>query len=114
MVPHGMSVIVNAPSVFRFTSPACPDRHLDGARLLGAQAPDAAPEAAGEALAQRLIGLMRAAGIPNGVGGVGYGKGDLPALARGAFAQQRLIKNAPRSVDEAGLEELFAGALTYW
>jgi alcohol dehydrogenase class IV len=114
MVPHGMSVIVNAPSVFRFTSPACPDRHLHGARLLGAQAPDAAPEDAGEALAQHLIRLMRSAGIPNGIGGVGYGKGDLPALAQGAFAQQRLIKNAPRPVDERGLADLFAGALTYW
>src|SRR5499427_5875779 len=87
MVPHGMSVIVNAPSVFRFTAEACPDRHLHGAECLGADARGAAPEDAGEILAKRLIALMRATGIPNGVSGVGYGERDVTALAEGAFAQ---------------------------
>ncbi|MGB5082290.1 MAG: hydroxyacid-oxoacid transhydrogenase [Burkholderiales bacterium] len=114
MVPHGMSVIVNAPSVFRFTAEACPGRHLQGAEWLGADARDASEKDAGEVLAKRLVELMRATGIPNGVAGVGYGEGDVEALSEGAFAQQRLLTNAPRDVVKGDLERLFRGAMRYW
>jgi len=30
-VPHGISVIVNAPSIFQYTAEATPERHLEGA-----------------------------------------------------------------------------------
>ncbi|NCS61253.1 MAG: iron-containing alcohol dehydrogenase, partial [Rhodoferax sp.] len=106
MVPHGMSVIVNAPSVFRFTACACPERHLHGAACLGAETRDARPEDAGDIVARKLIELMQATGIPNGVGGVGYGAADVPGLTQGAWAQQRLLTNAPRPVSEADLSQL--------
>jgi len=114
MVPHGMSVIVNAPSVFRFTAEACPERHLQGAEWLGADVRDAAPADAGEVLAKHLIKLMQTTGIPNGISGVGYGDGDIDALAEGAFAQQRLLTNAPREVGKDDLGGLFRGAMRYW
>lgn len=112
--PHGMSVIVNAPAAFRFTGSACPERHLEGARLLGAEITDVAPEESGELVALHLESLMRATDMPNGVGGVGYNSGDIPDLVEGAFAQQRLLKNAPRAVDQAALAELYANAMHYW
>jgi hydroxyacid-oxoacid transhydrogenase len=114
MVPHGMSVIVNAPSVFRFTAEACPERHLDGAAWLGADTRGAGPKDAGEVLAKHLIDLMRSTGIPNGISGVGYGERDVDALSEGAFAQQRLLTNAPREVGRGDLEHLFRGAMRYW
>jgi len=114
MVPHGMSVIVNAPAVFRFTAEACPDRHLRGAEWLGADTRGAAEKDAGEVLAKHLIRLMRETAIPNGVSGVGYGEGDVAALSEGAFAQQRLLTNAPRDIGRGDLERLFRGAMRYW
>jgi len=60
MVPHGMSVMLNAPSVYRFTASACPDRHLEGAQCLGADTRGATNADAGEVLAKHLIGMMQA------------------------------------------------------
>lgn len=114
IVPHGMSVIVNAPSVFRFTACACPQRHLQGASWLGADTRGATDEDAGEVLAAQLIRMMRATGIPNGIAGVGYGEADVPGLSEGANAQQRLLTNAPRPVSKEDLHALFKGAMQYW
>ena len=114
IVPHGMSVIVSAPAVFRFMAEASPERHIDGARALGANGARVAPDEAGDYLAARVIALMRATAMPNGLGGVGYASADLDALTEGAFAQQRLLQNAPRPVDRAHLRGLFADALAYW
>ena len=114
MVPHGMSVIVNAPAVFRFTACACPERHIHGAACLGADVRDAVPEDAGEITAKQLIKMMRATGIPNGVGGVGYDESDVAALTKGAWAQQRLMTNAPRDISEGDVSALYRSAMRYW
>jgi alcohol dehydrogenase class IV len=114
IVPHGMSVIVNAPSVFRFTASACPERHLHGAACLGAETKGATAEDAAEVVAAQLIKMMKATGIPNGVGGVGYGDADVAALTKGAWAQQRLMTNAPRDISESDLGGLYRGAMRYW
>lgn len=114
MVPHGMSVILNAPAVFRYTAEVSPERHLEAAQWLGGDARGATPKDAGEVLAGTLIHLMRAVRMPNGLGGVGYTEDDVPALTEGAFPQQRLLQNAPREMSRPVLSELFRGALRYW
>lgn len=114
IIPHGMSVIVNAPSVFRSTACACPDRHLEGAKCLGADVRGAGEADAGEVLGARIVALMKASGIPNGVGGVGYGAGDIDALIAGTLPQQRLLQNAPMDVGEGQLRGMFEGAFRYW
>jgi hydroxyacid-oxoacid transhydrogenase len=112
LIPHGMSVILNAPAVFRWTASAAPDRHLDAAALLGADIRDAAPEDAGTVLAGRLVALMRRTGVPVGLETVGYTAADAPALAEATLPQERVTKLAPRIADRATLEDLFRDAMT--
>ena len=114
LVPHGMAVILNAPSSFRYTAEASPELHLEGARLLGADTQGAGANEAGEVLANELIRIMRAVGIPNGLGGVGYRDDDVVALTEGAHPQQRLLQNAPREMSKPVLADLFRRAMRYW
>lgn len=114
MVPHGISVVVNAPAAFRFTAAACPERHLAAAQALGADVAGVRPNDAGEALAARLVAMMRETGIANGIGEIGYAKADIPALVKGAFAQKRLLAQSPCDVDEGDLAALYGDALRYW
>jgi len=114
MVPHGMAVILNAPSVYRWTASACPDRHLDGAQFLGADVRGATPADAGEIVAKRIIEMMKATMFPHGLEAVGYGASDAAALAEGAYLQQRLLANSPRPVTKDDLAALFRGAMRYW
>jgi hydroxyacid-oxoacid transhydrogenase len=114
LVPHGMAVILNAPSSFRYTAQVSPERHLEGARLLGAETRGAGARDAGEVLASELIRIMRAVGMPNGLGGVGYTDDDVAALTEGAHPQQRLLQNAPREMSKPVLADLFRQAMRYW
>ncbi len=114
LVPHGMSVALNAPAVFRFTAPANPERHLDAARLMGADVAGASPEDAGDLLADAIVGLLREIGMPNGLGAVGYGPDDVDALAAGTLPQHRVTKLSPRPADEGDLRRLFLDSMTLW
>ncbi len=114
IIPHGMSVILNAPSVFRWTAAANPERHLLAARLMGADVDDAAPEEAGEVLAGAIIALMRRTGMPSGLAAVGFGPDDVPALVEGTLPQHRVTKLSPRPADADDLRALFLGAMRYW
>lgn len=114
IIPHGMSVILNAPSVFRWTAETNPERHLLAARLMGADVSDATPEEAGEVLAGAIIALMRRTGMPSGLAEVGFGPDDVPALVEGTLPQHRVTKLAPRPADADDLRALFLGAMRYW
>ncbi|MDJ0776941.1 MAG: hydroxyacid-oxoacid transhydrogenase [Gammaproteobacteria bacterium] len=112
-VPHGISVIVSAPSIFRYTAEAAPERHFEAAALLDCDLRDAGAPDSGELLAERIIGLMRSTGAPNGLAGVGFGREDIPALAQSSARQARAIKNAPRDTNLVDIENIYAAALSY-
>ena len=114
LVPHGVAVIVNSPAALRFTSRATPSRHGEALRALGVEPGSLAPDAIGEALAARLIGLMRANDMPNGLSGLGYDERDVDTLAVGALREARLVDNAPVTVGLEDVKTLFRDALRYW
>jgi alcohol dehydrogenase class IV len=117
LVPHGMAVVLNNPSVWRYTAACCPERHVHGAACLGADTREIKPGAAveaGEALAGRVIELMRAVGVPNGLSDLGFRPNDADALAAGAEPQWRVIRNAPKDVSKDDLKSLFGAAMRYW
>ena len=114
LVPHGMAVVLNNPSVWRHTAFAHPERHLRCARALGGSTNGATHADAGEVLAGRVVELMRAAGMPNGLTALGFDEAHLDALATGAEPQYRVIKNAPIDVGRDEIRSLFRAALRYW
>ena len=112
MVPHGMAVSLTAPEAFRFTFDASPERHLRAARLLAPEAPMADDPA--DHLPAVLADLMHDIGIPDGIGAVGYGEGDVPDLVDGAMKQQRLLTIAPKDVTEDDLAGILTRSLSRW
>ena len=116
LVPHGVSVVVAAPAVVRFTAAADPGRHLACASALGAPIRDVAPTAAesGAYLSTCLVRLMQDCALPNGLSALGYARADITALVSGSAIQQRLLDNAPCLVEREHLEQLFSSAMTCW
>lgn len=114
LVPHGISVILNAPAVFRFTASACPDRHLQAAAFLGADVTKASSTDAGKILADRITHFMERLGLPNGLRAVGYTREDIPALVKATLPQHRVTKLSPRPAGEEDLAKLFEEAMVAW
>ena len=116
IIPHGLSVVLNAPAVFAFTGRACPERHLEVAEIMGADISGVTrpEEEAGPLLSERIVALMKELDLPNGLAAVGYRKSDIPALVAGTLPQHRVTKLSPRPVGEAELTELFRNSMILW
>ena len=94
LVPHGMSVILNAPAVFRFTaSRESASAICEAAEALGANVTGAKAEDAGQVLADRITWFMQRLKVPNGL------KADRLLIVRYSGARRRHAAAASR--DEA-------------
>jgi hydroxyacid-oxoacid transhydrogenase len=114
LVPHGFSVVLNAPAVFAYTGQANPRRHLEAAAALGADVSRRRGEDAGRVLADRVTWFMRRLNVPDGLTAVGYTSSDIPALIQGTLSQERLTKLSPRPVDSDALAKIFEAAMRCW
>lgn len=114
LVPHGLSVALTAPAVFRFTAQSNPRRHLRAARFLGAQTRGARSDQAGHLLVQQLIALMRQLDVPNGLWSLGFTRQDVTTLAKATLVQERVTQLSPRAASELDLAQLFEESMSIW
>jgi hydroxyacid-oxoacid transhydrogenase len=114
LVPHGFSVILNAPAVFRYTASASPQRHLEAARALGVDTSRCRAQDAGRILSERITWFMQRLQTPNGLRAIGYTSSDIPALVEGTLPQHRVTKLSPRPAGAEELAALFEDAMVAW
>ena len=116
LVPHGVSVILNAPAVFRFTASANPARHLQAAEALGADVAGVCRRPMPEACSPTASpGSWSGLRVPNGLQAVGYTDfADIPRLVEGTLPQHRVTKLSPRAASADDLAALFEDAMTAW
>ncbi len=114
LVPHGFSVILNAPAVFRYTAQANPQRHLEAAGALGVDVSRCQAADAGRILSERITWFMQRLKTPNGLREIGYSSSDIPALVEGTLPQHRVTKLSPRPAGLEELAKLFEEALDAW
>lgn len=114
IIPHGLSVTMTAPAVFRFTAVSDPDKHLEAAELLGSNISGKKQADAGKVLADTILEYMEKMGIGNGLSSLGYTFEDIPKLVKGALPQKRLLQIAPIQQSEDDLTKLLEDSLTIY
>lgn len=120
IIPHGVSVAVTAPAVFKFTGASNPERHLAAAEAFGVDISNVKKESAGEVLSDALAEfLVKLGDQPRGLKALGFGKGDLDDLVEGTIPQARVLMLAPTletnnlEVEREQLRNLFEEAMEY-
>lgn len=119
IIPHGVSVAVSAPAVFRFTAASNPERHLAAAEAFGVDISNVKKESAGEVLAEALMKFLQDLGDqPRGLKDLGFGSEHIDALVEGTIPQARVLKLAPNLATELQAEKeqlrgLFEDAMSY-
>lgn len=106
IIPHGVSVAVTAPAVFKFTGASNPDRHLEAAAAFGVDISNVKRESAGEVLSEAIAKFLVGLGDqPRGLKDLGFGSGDIDGLVEGTIPQKRVLMLAPSLSEELNAEK---------
>lgn len=105
IIPHGVSVAVTAPAVFKFTGASNPERHLAAAEAFGVDASNVSRESAGEVLGEAVAKFLVDLGDqPRGLKALGFESGHLDDLIEGTLPQKRVLMLAPGLSEEVNEE----------
>ncbi|PSK41879.1 hypothetical protein B9Z65_9265 [Elsinoe australis] len=120
IIPHGVSVAVTAPAVFKFTGASNPERHLAAAEAFGVDVSQVKRESAGEVLGEALANfLVKLGDQPRGLKALGFEKSHVDTLVEGTMPQARVLMLAPSlemqniDVEREQLRGLFEDAMEY-
>jgi hydroxyacid-oxoacid transhydrogenase len=119
IIPHGVSVAVSAPAVFRFTGASNPERHLAAAEAFGIDISNVKKENAGEVLGEALAKFLADLGDqPKGLKDLGFKREHLGDLVEGTIPQARVLMLAPGLAAEVNeereqLKQLFEDAMEH-
>ena len=95
IIPHGVSVAVTAPEVFKFTAPSSPQRHLQAAEIFGMDISRVKSEDAGAVLSDAIKEFLQNLSQPKGLSGLGFTAGDIARLVDDTIPQRRVLLLAP-------------------
>jgi hydroxyacid-oxoacid transhydrogenase len=112
IIPHGVSVAVSAPAVFKFTGASNPERHLAAAEAFGVDISNVKAESAGEVLADAIKEFLAKLGDqPAGLKDLGFSRDKIPDLIEGTIPQARVLMLAPGLSEEINAEREQLGRL---
>lgn len=125
LIPHGVSVALTGPAVFRFTAPSSIDRHRQALAIFSSKNETDASIARipaadiGAHLYEAIARFLDSLGVPRGLKAVGYHPEDIGMLVNGTLPQRRVLDLAPGIVnaaeDEAreNLTRIFEDSMEY-
>ncbi|KAF2669990.1 Dehydroquinate synthase-like protein [Microthyrium microscopicum] len=120
IIPHGVSVAVTAPAVFRFTAASNPERHLAAAECFGVDVSNVKRESAGEVLSEAIAAfLVKLGDQPRGLKALGFGPEHVETLVEGTLPQRRVLNLAPnleqtdKDEERQQVTRLFEQAMEY-
>ncbi|KAI9690883.1 MAG: hypothetical protein M1822_008503 [Bathelium mastoideum] len=120
IIPHGVSVAVSSPSVFKFTGASNPERHLAAAECFGVDISQVKKESAGEVLGEALARFLAdLGGQPRGLKDLGFKSEHIDGLVEGTIPQARVLMLAPNleqtnvESEREQLRTLYEDAMSY-
>lgn len=121
LIPHGVSVAVTAPAVFKFTAAADPERHLAAAACFGVDVSQVKRESAGAVLSDAIADFLhvKLGNQPRGLRDLGFEEAHIEGLVDGTIPQARVLGLAPEleaddlEVQREQLGQLFRDAMVH-